>query len=204
MRNCGKIYFIASIILVMLGSMLISSTDAHVESSDKKIITVTHSAEELKLYKLINEYRLENNLSEVPLSTSLTFVAQQHCIDLHENKPDLPETCNAHSWSENGSWSSCCYTPDHKEALCMWNKPSELTNYAGYGFEIAVGSSDSIYDGYVMTAEYSIETWKKSVPHNNVILNLHVWAKSEFKAMGVGIYKGFSAVWFGRETDPEN
>lgn len=199
-----KIYLTASVILVIISSTLISSTVAYIESNDKKVIEVTHSEEELKLFKLINDYRSENDLSEVPLSTSLTFVAQQHCIDLHENKPDLPATCNAHSWSENGAWSACCYTPDHKEANCMWNKPAELTNYEGYGFEIAVGSSEPIYDGYFMTADYSFEAWKNSFHHNNAILNLDVWANTEYKAMGVGIYKGFASVWFGRETDPEN
>ena len=98
------------------------------------------SLEEKKLYSLIMEYRASIGLSKIPLSKSLTTVAQAHCYDLVTNKPDLGN-CNAHSWSANGKWSSCCYTPDHKQSNCMWNKPKELTNYSDIGFEIACGSN---------------------------------------------------------------
>jgi hypothetical protein len=159
--------------------------------------------EELKLYQLIMDYRKSEGLPEIPLSKSLTYVAQVHCRDLADNKPDLKSGCNAHSWSDKGEWTACCYTRDHKQAECMWNKPKELTNYPGYGFEIAGGSSDPRYKGFVMTAQYALESWQKSYHHNNVILNKDIWADSEWKAIGIGIYKGFTTVWFGKEEDPE-
>ena len=60
-----------------------------------------------------------------------------------DNKPDAPPECNLHSWSDKGPWSACCYTPDHAQAQCMWDKPSELTNYPGNGYEISAAGYDS-------------------------------------------------------------
>jgi uncharacterized protein YkwD len=161
------------------------------------------TAEELKLYQLIMEYRQQNNLPSIPLSKSLTYVAQQHCLDLYTHKPDIAAGgCNAHSWSDKGNWSACCYTPDHKQAQCIWNKPAEMTSYTGYGYEIACGSSDPQYSSFVMTAEYALQSWKKSSGHNNVILNKENWEDRGWNAIGIGIYKGYACVWFGQESDP--
>ena len=161
------------------------------------------SADEVKLYELIMEYRKANGLTKIHLSNSLTLVAQMHAKDLVENKPDLEKRCNAHSWSDQGSWSSCCYTADHKQSSCMWGKPRELTSYPGDGFEIAVGSSESAFDDYIITPQYALSAWKKSIHHDNVILNKSIWKSSNWNAIGVGIYKGFACVWFGREKDLE-
>lgn len=159
------------------------------------------SAEELKLYELVTAYRKANDLPEIPLSVSLTYVAQEHCKDLYLNKPDLNKNCNTHSWSDKGRWSSCCYTPDHKQSACMWNKPREMTSYKADGFEIACGSSEAIYDHFVMTADYALNSWKGSVHHNNVVLNKDIWKTVKWNAIGIGVYKGFAVIWFGQETD---
>ena len=56
--------------------------------------------EEKKLYDLIMEYRRSKNLEPIPLSESLTLVAQTHAKDLSENyKFDPGNRCNPHSWS---------------------------------------------------------------------------------------------------------
>jgi uncharacterized protein YkwD len=167
-------------------------------SADK----VEFTSEELKLYQLMMDYRAQNNLPSIPYSKSLTYVAQQHCLDLYNNKPDLGDGCNAHSWSDKGTWSACCYTPDHKQAKCIWDKPAEMTSYTGYGYEIACGSSDPQYSSFVMTAEYALQSWKKSSGHNNVILNKENWEDRGWNAVGIGIYKGYACVWFGQESDP--
>lgn len=159
------------------------------------------SAEELKLYNLVMAYRKANQLPEIPLSVSLTYVAQEHCKDLCANKPDLVKTCNTHSWSDKGQWKGCCYSPDHKDPGCMWNKPREMTSYKADGFEIACGSSEAIYDNYVMTAQYALDSWKGSVHHNNVVLNKDIWKAVKWNAIGIGIYKGFAVIWFGQEAD---
>lgn len=163
--------------------------------------TQSLSEEEKKLYDKIMEYRKEKNLPPIPLSKSLTIVAQEHVKDLVNNKPDLGD-CNTHSWSSKGNWTACCYTSDHKEAACMWNKPSELTPYNGKGYEIACGSNDCCSD-FVMTSEYALMKWQGSPGHNAVIINSGRWKKIKWQAIGIGIYKGFAVVWFGKELDEQ-
>ncbi len=176
-------------------------------TKNEKVITpdTCVSSDELKLYNLVNEYRKKNNLPIIPLSKSLTYVAQQHCKDLQLNKPDLNDKCNAHSWSSKGKWTACCYTSDHKQASCMWNKPKEMTSYTDYGFEISAGSSKPEYGGgtFVMTPEEALKLWQGSVHHNDVILNKDIWADRKWNAIGVGIYKSFSVIWFGSLADGE-
>ncbi|MCF8361305.1 MAG: hypothetical protein K9G70_01645 [Prolixibacteraceae bacterium] len=148
------------------------------------------------LYGLVNHYRQELNLSPVPYSLSLTIVAETHLDDLIQHYT-LDETCNLHSWSENGNWTSCCYTSDHEQAACMWNKPRELTNYEGAGYEIVAYKSSGI------TAERALELWKNSNVHNNMISNQGKWANIEWKAMGTAIRENYAVVWFGEEKEPE-
>jgi uncharacterized coiled-coil protein SlyX len=155
----------------------------------------TISQEEQKLYEKIMEYRASKGLGLIPLSGSLTIVAQTHVKDLKNNNP-TNNLCNMHSWSSNGSWSSCCYTSDHKQASCMWNKPKELTSYLGSGYEIAFGSSNA-----KITAEDALNGWKNSSGHNAVIINQGVWTNKIWKAIGIGITDGYAAVWFGEDLD---
>ena len=155
----------------------------------------TISQEEQKLYEKIMEYRASKGLGLIPLSGSLTIVAQTHVKDLKINNP-TNNLCNMHSWSSNGSWSSCCYTSDHKQASCMWNKPKELTSYLGSGYEIAFGSSNA-----KITAEDALNGWKNSSGHNAVIINQGIWANNIWKAIGIGITDGYAVVWFGEDLD---
>jgi uncharacterized protein YkwD len=151
--------------------------------------------EERKLYNIIMQYRKEKGLPDISLSTSLTYVAQTHVRDLANNKPDIGN-CNAHSWSSNGNWTPCCYTPDHAQAECMWSKPRELTTYIGNGFEIASWTSGQ------MTSKTALELWKQSPDHNAVIINQGIW-EDEWNAIGIGLFKGYAVVWFGNEIDKE-
>jgi len=153
--------------------------------------------EETKLYNLIMEYRKANGLPNIPISPSLTIVAQTHVKDLQNNHPEN-EPCNMHSWSAKGNWTPCCYTPDHAQAQCMWDKPRELTSYKGNGFEIAHWSSDNA------TAEGALDSWKNSSGHNAVILNQGIWNSSTWNAIGIGIYENYAVVWFGEEKDQES
>ncbi len=150
---------------------------------------------EKELYDLVMKYRKQNGLKEIPMSKSLTKVAQIHAKDLKENQP-VKGNCNLHSWSSKGEWSACCYTSDHAKARCMWDKPRELTNYKGNGYEI------SHWSGGTATAEGSLAGWKKSKAHNNVILNKGIW-DDEWKAIGIGMNGGYAVIWFGKEEDSE-
>jgi uncharacterized protein YkwD len=68
----------------------------------------------------------------------------------------------------------------------------EITNYPGSGFEIfGYTSSDQ------SQPEEALSGWKNSPPHNAVILERDGWANKNWPAFGVGIYKGYAAVWFG-------
>lgn len=157
--------------------------------------TICVSAEEKKLYDLLIEYRKEKNLESIPLSAKLTQVAQIHAKDLAENHKPFDEKCNLHSWSNKGKWNSCCYTDDHKEANCMWNKPREIAGYESNGYEI------SYYDGAGATAQEGLEGWKESQGHNQVILNEGIWKNIKWNAIGIGIYKEYGVVWFGELQD---
>ncbi len=152
------------------------------------------SGEEKKLFQLIMDYRQSKGLPPIPLSKSLTIVAQAHAKDLQNNNP-VSKRCNLHSWSGKGEWSKCCYTNDHRRASCMWDKPRELTNYRGNGYEIAHWNS------LAATAVSSIEGWKKSRGHNMVMINRGIWKDVKWKAIGIGIYDQYAVVWFGEEKD---
>ena len=149
------------------------------------------------LSEVINNYRVENGLPAIPISASLTIVAKAHARDLTENQA-VHDECNLHSWSDEGSWSACCYTPDHTQAECMWNKPNELTNYLSAGYEIA------LYSNLEFTANQALIWWQSSEGHHDVILNRDIWAEVEWNAMGTAIYEGYAIVWFGREIDTNN
>jgi uncharacterized protein YkwD len=155
------------------------------------------SSEEEKLGSLINAYRSEKGLPPVPLSQSLTRVAQAHVRDLYENRPNTG-SCNLHSWSDKGNWTPVCYTPDHKNASGMWLKPREITNgiYTNDGYEIAYWHSAQA------NAEGAFNAWKASSGHNAVMIEDSIWKGMKWGAMGIGIYQNYAVVWFGQATDP--
>lgn len=149
------------------------------------------TSEEQKLFAAINAYRKSLGLSAIAYSSSLTVVSQFHAADLKAFPPEKP--CNMHSWSANGKWAPCCYTPDHKEAKCMWLKPSELTHYTGHGYEISAFNTAPDVDW--------LSQWKKSTSHHQVIVNQSIWKQVEWKAMGLAIRAPYAVVWFGKEED---
>ena len=151
------------------------------------------SAEEKKLYDLVISYRKENGLAEIPLSKSLTFVAQTHAKDMEENP--AKGDCNMHSWSDKGKWKACCYDDNHGNAPCMWTKPKELTTYKGIGFEIAHWSTNG------NDAQTAIYSWKNSPGHNSVMINQGTWKNHEWKAIGIGIFGSYAVIWFGTSED---
>ena len=123
-------------------------------------------------------------------------MAQTHVIDLAEEGPHTVGNCNLHSWSDAGTWSPCCYTPDHAEAQCMWDKPKEITVYPGNGYENSAGGGNNI------TPAGAVDLWKNSAAHNDVMLNQGIWANYQWGAIGAGLKDGYANVWFGVEADP--
>lgn len=157
------------------------------------------SEDEANLYYLINEYRESLGLSKLSFSKSLTSVARAHVKDSHDYTPrlqldDRGIQGNLHSWSNNGNWSGGAYTPDHEHAQIMWDKPSELTDYAGAGYEI------SVYHSIGIDPKLALDLWKSSSGHNEVIIGDNDW--SFITTMGVAMDKNYSHVWFGGDEDP--
>jgi hypothetical protein len=159
------------------------------------------SLTEQDIYEKLNAYREAKGLKPVPLSKSLTYVAQMHVWDLAENGPFQPHRCNLHSWSSKGSWTSCCYTEEHDKADCMWVKPGELTNYHHTGYEIAFWTDEPLSP--LNFAEQALKGWRKSTGHNEVIVNQGDWNDLEWNAMGVGYSNGYAVVWFGTVPDED-
>lgn len=167
-----------------------------VPPSNEVVVTECLSKEEMKLYEMIMNYRKSANLPSIPLSQGLTKVAKAHTQDLMDNYTfSLDNTCNPHSWSEKGPWTSCCYTADHKQAQCMWSKPKEISGYEGSGFEIAY------YTTGEASAEEALDGWKVSPGHNPLLVNTGVWATVKWKAIGISLHKNYGAVWFGEVSD---
>lgn len=153
------------------------------------------SGDETELYNLIMAYRKSRGLPTIPLSKSLTLVAQTHVHDLEDNF-ERGNECNFHSWSNQGKWKPVCYTSDHAQARLMWSKPQELTSYKGNGYEIAFAENEE----YLADAEHALKSWQSSKNHNAVILNRDKW-KKKWNAIGIGIYGSYAVVWFGNEPD---
>jgi len=155
---------------------------------------------EQEVARLINQYRKSKGLPAIALSKSLCYVARTHAIDQTQNHK-YNNRCNLHSWGDSEIWTSCCYTADHKQAQCMWDKPRELSIYKGDGFEISYFSTYQ-YSTPTAFATDALEGWKKSPGHNSIIVNLNIWKNINWQVMGVGVYGEYINVWFGKEEDP--
>lgn len=145
-------------------------------------------SEEIKLYNLINEYRAQNGLAPIAASKALSTVANRHVQDLAENIGTLTH-----------SWSDAPYDPNNPSTYpAMWTAPQRFkTGYSGNGYENAFGGTG----GYVATATDALQGWKNSPAHNAVILNQGMWQNLKWNALGVGLYKGYSVIWFGEQPD---
>jgi hypothetical protein len=159
----------------------------------KSISFIEPSLEELNLIKLINQYRATKKLPPIKISKSLSHVAQLHAKDMAQYP--AKGKCIAHSWSPNGNWKPCCYTIDHRQAQCMWEKPREITNFKGNGYENAAMG--------VNTAFEALQLWKSDAPHNDVIVNQSIWKRYKWKSLGVCLYQGQACMWLSDEDDPD-
>lgn len=84
----------------------------------------------------------------------------------------------------------------------MWNKPRELTNYKGNGYEIAFSTTNSSLSP-VDFAKEAVESWINSPGHISVILNKGIWKDIKWNAIGIGVANGYAVVWFGEKEDEE-
>ena len=78
-------------------------------------------------------------------------------------------------------------------------KPNEITNrvYNEPAYENVYWSSvDIIFPRRV------VQAWEDSVKHRDLVLEKNMWAKSYWKAMGIGVYKNIVTIWLGAMPDP--
>lgn len=194
--NKMRIYFLLNLLLL---PTIFSFTDKPDSTTGSEYLCISDT--EAHLAALVNEYRGSRHLPPIPVSVSLTKVARFHVNDLVENFTP-GQKCNLHSWSSDPRWSSCCYTPDHKKAACMWDKPRELTSYKGDGYEIAFTSTYR-YSSKEEFIKDALEGWKSSKGHNELLINGGKWKTSNWKAMGIAIKGDYAVIWFGELPDEE-
>lgn len=148
----------------------------------------------IELADRINAYRESRGLPRIPRSRSLGLVAATHVRDQEQNHPDTG-SCNQHSWSSAGPWTSCCYTPDHAQAACMWKKPSEIAGFRGSGYEISMKSSAKV------SPQDAVAGWQSSPAHHAVMINEGTWSKKPWRSLGTAVFGGHAVAWFAEEAD---
>jgi hypothetical protein len=142
----------------------------------------------------INAYRQEQGLPAIPVSEELTRVARAHVEDLVANRPEAACNGNLHSWSNQGNWTGGCYDPNDQNTWpLMWNKPQEIANYPGRGYEISAWAIPAI------TPAQALGLWQQSTPHDDVIRNRGIWADYPWQAIGGWVADGYACAWFGEE-----
>jgi len=141
----------------------------------------------MDLVNAINQYRAQRGLNKIPVDDTLCKVAYYHSWDQQYGSG------NGHSWgtnSKNGySWRACNFDSDWN---CMWKKPKEFNRSwrNGDGYEVSVGP------GGGMTASIALRQWKKSPPHNDVLVNQGMWSNSKWTKLGAAFVGSYGNAWF--------
>ncbi|MCX6285797.1 MAG: CAP domain-containing protein [Bacteroidetes bacterium] len=151
--------------------------------------------EEMRLYRMINDYRKRYDLPPIPLSVSLCYVASAHVKDLFFHHPDQ-EPCNFHSWSDKGPWKAFCYPRDENKKNSVWDKPKELTPYKDKGYEIVYWENNQV------DIDSVINFWRSIDYFNSFLMNTGKWQGNKWEAIGIGIYENYACAWFGQVPDP--
>jgi uncharacterized protein YkwD len=177
-----------------------NSTSSESECQGQKLLSSfncagdTINSEEQELQRLINQYRAQYQLPYIPLSPSLSIVANRHLRDLQENAQFYSRT--GQNW--RFGWSNCPFDGKNPSTFnCMWTAPQRLkTAYPGKGYEMICGGLGKI------SAETALNCWRRSAANNEVILNQGSWLNYQWKAIGIALDKGYAVLWFGQEFDP--
>lgn len=140
------------------------------------------NSEEMELFRLINEYRKQNKLSEVRESKTLHLVANRHLIDLNFNLKKLTH-----------SWNDCAFDMNNAKSWnCIYDAPKKFDPaFSGIGYENVYYNSKGKF-----SPVEALEAWKKSPLHNAAILNSDTFKNSKWIAAGVAIDGKYAALWF--------
>jgi len=152
------------------------------------------SQDELILFNMINDMRVQGKMQPIPLSQNLCKVAHCHIDDLIVSKPQ-DNGCSLHSWSSSGNWTPCCNSKDPAGVQCMKSKPREITGYQGNGFELIYWGEDKA------TPSDAAALWQQVEASADMILCRGKWKVYQWKALGVGIKDGYAILWLGDKAD---
>lgn len=152
--------------------------------------------EEFQLFNLVNNLRKSRGLPSLQLSKSLSYTAYQHVRDLYINKPDTA-SCNMHSWSDKGDWTPICFPKEQGKKKSVNDKPKELTNYPGQAHELLYWVNGTALPDEVF------DQWRTTNQSSALILNTGKWLKTNWKSMGISVYKGYASLWLGEAQDTE-
>lgn len=165
-------------------------------SQENKYDRICVSDDENRLVSMINNFRKQNKLSQLPLSVSLTYVAKTHIADLHVNRPDT-SICSTASWSNKGNWTACCYNPYVLKEECMWSKPKELTEYPYRGYEL------SYYEESKINVDSLFNLWITTPEAENLILSKGKYKDKKWGTFGLAVGDHYASVWFAQRIDPK-
>ena len=154
------------------------------------------SQKEYYLFQLINKYRGDLALDPIPLSNSLSFVAQKHAADLAANYP-FEEGCNMHSWSDKGDWKPFCFPADQNRKNDIKDKAKELTDYVGKAWEL------TYWDNIDVSAEEVLSFWNSIPATASMLSNTDKWSDVNWNSIGIGMNGGYVLVWLGKKEDLE-
>jgi hypothetical protein len=152
------------------------------------------SADEKKLFNMINDLRQDYDKPDIQLSICLSYVADRHVFDLETNHPDT-SICNSSSWSDKGEWEACCHNKYVHDPDCMWDKPKQLTPYRYRGYELVTYFDDN------PNADSIINLWGDSRDVLDMILTNGTFSKKKWICGGVAIGKNYVSLWFGQRSD---
>lgn len=193
---------LSAVLALLVTASPVRPEEARVDPTDVRPGTCL-SPDEAELARLVQEYRRAHGLPAIPLSKSLTLVAQWHVFDLEKNDPTVRrnekgQPCGLHSWSSKGPWAGFCYSADTKDEKRIWDKPHELTGgkYPGMGFESVY------YNGDGVLPFRALDYWSLRPEERGILLESQPWPSMKWPALGVGIRGRHAALWFGTEKDP--
>lgn len=165
--------------VVVAMTVMISVTPGFVRSASAD----TYDSEELKFLQLINDYRMNNGAGPLLLSDALTVSSDHHSEDMAKYGFFAHDT------------AASSYYP-------VGSEPWDRMAAEGYGYNTYRGENLAV--GYE-TAGQSFEAWRKSLHHNEAMLD------PNYKVIGIArVYrKGSDWGWywttdFGAAVDPSS
>ena len=195
-RSVIRLIVAGMLLVVPWGFMPHASCQTTIKQGKPVPVNFCIDANEMELYKSINEYRKRYDLPPIPLSKSLSYVAALHAKDLFLHHPDQG-SCNFHSWSGRGFWTPFCYPRDENKKNSVWDKPREITKYPSRGHEIVY------WENNPLVADTVLMVWIMEEYFNSFLLNTCKWQGTTWNAIGLAVYENYACAWFGEVPDPE-